>query len=220
MNYHQLVDHLFSNANQKYADFSKSLSNSDYQVIGIRIPLLREIVKEHKNDDDLLPIDFKLGQYLEIDFIYFGLSLSRLKTIDDQLAFLKTNIKKAKSWVITDTISPYLKKCPFEKYWDLYLALYQSKHTYDRRFAYVLGLKQYRDERILQVLPKLTLNEEYMVMMAEAWLLSTVAITYQDQIFDYLKTCRDLTLKRKTISKIYDSFRFDEHSKNRFKSLR
>ena len=220
MNYQQLVDHLFSIADQKYASFSKSLSNSDYQVIGIKIPILRNIVKEHKKDDELLVKDYILGQYLEIDFIYFGLSLVRLDNIDAQLTFLKQNIKKAKSWVITDTISSYVRKCPFEKYWDFYLSLYHSKHTYDRRFAYVLGLKHYQDERILGVLDKLTLNEEYMVMMSEAWLLATIAINYPNQIFDYLSNCSDLTLKRKAISKICDSFRFDESTKNHFKSLR
>jgi len=220
MNYQQLLEHLFSIADQKYADFSKSLSNSDYQTIGVKIPLLRSIIKEHKKDSDLLVKDFILGQYIEIDFIYFGLSLSRLDNVDAQLDFLKRNIKKAKSWVITDTITSFIKKCPFEKYWNLYLSLYQSKHTYDRRFAYVLGLKHYKDERILDVLNHLTTNEEYMVMMAEAWLLATIAISYPNQIFDYLSNCSDLTLKRKIISKICDSFRFDEITKNHFKSLR
>jgi 3-methyladenine DNA glycosylase AlkD len=59
-----------------------------------------------------------------------------------------------------------------------------------------------------------------MIMMAEAWLLATIAISYQDEIYDYLSKCQDQTLKRKTISKICDSFRFNEYAKNRFKSLR
>ena len=59
-----------------------------------------------------------------------------------------------------------------------------------------------------------------MVMMAEAWLLSVIAITNEDKVFDYLKNCPDLTLKRKAISKINESFRFSQISKERFKSLR
>ena len=59
-----------------------------------------------------------------------------------------------------------------------------------------------------------------MVMMAEAWLLATVAIDFPDPIFNYLKNTNDITLKRKTISKMCDSFRINEKQKQRFKSLR
>ena len=86
--------------------------------------------------------------------------------------------------------------------------------------VYIVGLKFYKDQRILKILKYLTLNEEYMVMMGEAWLLATVAIDYPNEVYDYLKDLKDMTLKRKTISKISDSFRFTDETKNRFKSLR
>ena len=86
--------------------------------------------------------------------------------------------------------------------------------------AFVLGLKFYKDERVLQTLPYIKENEDYMVMMAEAWLMATIAICFEDEIYEYLVKCKDLTLKRKTISKICDSFRFSDESKNRFKELR
>ena len=220
MNYQELKQSLLKIGDPKFRDFSKTLSNSDYQVIGVKNPALRELIKSHKNDADLRIDDFELGQYLEIDFIYFGLALTRLKTIDEQLSFLKENIKFAKSWAITDTLSTYLKKCSFEKYWDLFIDLYQSSYTYDRRLAYVLGLKHYQEPDILKVLSHLNYNEEYMVMMAEAWLLATIALKYSKEVYDVLKSCSDLTLKRKTISKIHDSYRFDDKTKERFQSLR
>lgn len=220
MNYNELEKYLFSIRNQKFADFSKSLSNSEYISIGVKNPVLKEIIKEHKLDNDLKTEDFKLGKYLEIDLIYFGLSLSRLNNIDDQLLFLKNNIKKAKSWAVTDCLSSYLKKITFDKYFDFFLKTYNSKYTYERRIAYVLGLKQYKDKNILKILPLIKLNEEYMVMMSEAWLLSFVALAYEKEVYDYLKDLEDITLKRKTISKICDSLRYSEESKNKFKELR
>ena len=45
-------------------------------------------------------------------------------------------------------------------------------------------------------------------------------IDYPDEVFTYLQNSGSLALKRKTISKICDSFRFDESEKERFKSLR
>ena len=138
----------------------------------------------------------------------------------EQLDFLKEKGKLAKSWAITDTLSTYLKKFTFDKYWPFFLSMYNSSFTYDRRLSYVLGLKHYKDKEILKILNYINLNEEYMVMMGEAWLLATIAIVYEKGVFDFLKNTDDIVLKRKTISKICDSFRFTEDSKNKFKSLR
>lgn len=220
MKYIELEKYLFANSDQKFASFSKSLSNSEYISIGVKNPVLRQIIKEHKQDYELDPKDFALGRYLEIDFIYFGLSLIRLNSVREQFRFLLDKVKLAKSWAITDCLATYLKKFSFSEYYDFFLKTYSSPYTYERRIAYVLGLKQYKDKQILKVLPLITQNEEYMVMMAEAWLLSSIAIIYEDEVYQYLKDLTDITLKRKTISKICDSFRFFEQSKERFKSLR
>ena len=210
MKYKELEEYLFSNRDQKFALFSKSLSNSDYISIGIKNPILKDIIKKHKDDLELKLEDFILGKYLEIDFIYFGLSLSRLNTIDEQLLFLKNNIKNAKSWAITDCIPSFLKKLPFDKYYDFFLNTYNSNNTYEERISYVLGLRYYKEKEVLKIIPLIKLNKEYMVMMAEAWLLSVIAITYPIDVFEYLKNTSDIALKRKTISKICDSRRIEE----------
>ena len=220
MNYKELKDYLLSSGDEKFSKFSKTLSNSDYLVIGVKNPILRQIIKEHVKDEELKTEDFVLEEYLEIDFIYFGLSLSRLKNIDDQLEFLRKNIRYAKSWAITDTVSTYVKKHDFAKYFEFFKAMYNTKHTYERRMAYILGLKHYKDEQVLKVLNNINENEEYMVMMAEAWLLATIAIQYPNEIFEFLKRSDDMTLKRKTISKINESFRISDDLKERFKALR
>ena len=220
MNYKDLEKHLFDIADGKFAEFSKSLSNSDYISIGVKNPLLRQLIKEEKEDQDLKLTDFNLGKYLEIDFIYFGLALVRAKTLSNQLDFLAENIKYAKSWAITDSIQTYLKKSDFGSFLTFFKKLYKSKYTFDRRFCYIFALKHWKNPRILEIFPLISTNEEYMVMMAEAWLLATVAIDFPDEVFDFLKRVDDITLKRKTISKMNDSFRISDDQKKRFKSLR
>ena len=98
--------------------------------------------------------------------------------------------------------------------------LHDSNFIYERRFCYVFGLKHWKNPRILDIFPLLQTNEEYMVMMAEAWLLATVAIQYPDQVYTYLEHLDDVALKRKTISKMSDSFRISDEQKVRFKKLR
>ena len=220
MKYKKLKEFLLANGDKKFSEFSKTLSNSYYKVIGVKNPILRQIIKEHVKDNELKTEEFVLGEYLDIDFIYFGLSLSRLKNVDDQLGFLKKNIRYAKSWAITDTVSTYIKKQDFAKYYDFFKSMHNTKHTYERRMAYILGLKHYKNEQILKVLDNINTNEEYMVMMAEAWLLATIAISYPNEIYEFLTNCKDASLKRKTISKIKESFRIDANTKDKFVSLR
>ena len=220
MNYKDLLNKLFEISDKKFADFSKSLSNSDYISIGVKNPQLKQIIKDHIKDNELKPEEFELGKYLEVDYIYFGLSLKRLNNIKEQLDFLKKNIHKAKSWAITDTASTYLKKMSFTDYWNYFKSTNSDKNTYTRRMAYILGLKVYKEKEILKVLDYIKPSEEYMVMMAQAWLLATIAIIYPDEIFDFLSSKADITLKRKTISKMCDSFRIREEIKTKFKSLR
>ena len=220
MNYNELEKYLFEICDSKFAEFSKSLSNSDYISIGVKNPVLRQLIKEHKDDNELKLEAFRLGKYLEVDFIYFGLALLRCKTLDEQLVFLENNIRNAKSWAVTDSIQTYLKKSTFDEFLKFYKKLYKSPHTFDRRFCYIFALKHWKNPRILEIFPFLTLNEEYMVMMAEAWLLATIAIAYPDEVFAYLKDTKDTTLKRKTISKMCDSFRISQSEKERFKTLR
>lgn len=219
MTYQELLMHLFSIRDNAFASFSKSISNSSYEVIGVKNPVLRAIIKEYR-DDELLTDNFVLGKYLEADFIYFGLSLSREKSINNQLKFLKEKIYLAKSWIITDCSSSFSKKTSFDDFYDFFTDMYQRKNIYERRMAYVLALKQYKDKRIKEILPLIKMKEEYMVYMAEAWLLSVIALTYEDNVFDSLAKTDDLILMKKTISKICDSYRFSEKSKNRFKKLR
>ena len=220
MTYKELERHLFEISDKKFADFSKSLSNSEYISVGVKNPVLRQIVKEHTKDENLRLVDFELGKYLEVDFIYFGLALSRAKTIEEQLNFLRDNIKKAKSWAITDSVQTYLKKSDFDTFYKFFKDLHNSNFIYERRFCYFFGLKHWKNPRIFDIFPLIQTNEVYMVMMAEAWLLATVAIQYPDEIFTYLESLDDPVLKRKTISKMCDSFRISDEQKVRFKKLR
>lgn len=78
----------------------------------------------------------------------------------------------------------------------------------------------YKDKRILEIFNHLNEFDEYMVYMAEAWLLATIAVIYQEEVFVQLTKLKDEKLKLKTISKICDSFRFTTEQKEKFKSLR
>ena len=59
-----------------------------------------------------------------------------------------------------------------------------------------------------------------MVMMGQAWFLATVAISFGDEVYNYLSTLDDQVLKRKTISKMCESYRISDELKLKVRSLR
>lgn len=220
MKYNDLLNLLLSMRDEKYAAFQKPLCNSDYEIIGIKIPVLKKIAKEHYKDKDLDMSEFEHHHYLEVEMLYFCLGMIQNKSIDDKLNFILENVKYADSWMITDTPNSYLKDLDFDRYFDFFKKTYLNKHIFTRRIAYILGLKVYRDNRILQILNLLKDDNEYMVTMGQAWLLASMAICYPEEIFNYLDKSKNITLRKKTISKIVDSFRISDEYKAKFKTLR
>lgn len=220
MTYNDLLELLLSQKDEKYAAFQKPLCNSDYEIIGIKIPVLKKIAKEHYKDKDLNMSEFEHHHYLEMEMIYFILGMLQNKSIDDKLDFIYKNVKYADSWMITDTPNGFLGGLDFDHYFEFFKNTYRSEHTYTRRIAYILGLKVYRDRRILQVLDLLKDDDEYMVTMGQAWLLASMAICYPEEIFNYLEKSQNITLRKKTISKVVDSFRIKDEYKAKYKTLR
>ena len=81
-------------------------------------------------------------------------------------------------------------------------------------------LRHYESPEIERIVPYIRYNEEYMIMMAEAWLLATIAIKHSDFVYGLLKDMDDEVLKKKTISKMVESYRISKEDKERFKALR
>ena len=64
-------------------------------------------------------------------------------------------------------------------------------------------------------------DNEYYVVMAEAWLISYLGIYYPDKTLEYLKTKPlEYNIVGRAIQKICDSFRINDDYKNKFKEIR
>ena len=220
MDYFAFKKLLFDSADNKNMEFAKKVFNTSYKIVGLMTPTLKRIIQEHYKDEDLNLSDFELGEYQEIDIAYLAIALKKAKTYKEQMEFLKNNLYFVKGWAVTDVLNQYLKKATFAEYFPFFGHFAKCKNTYEVRFAYIGMLKHYDSQDIEKIVPFLRYNEEYMVMMAEAWLLATIAIKNSDFVYDLLKNMDDVVLKKKTISKMNDSFRISKEDKARFKTLR
>lgn len=220
MDYFAFKKLLFDSADNKNMEFAKKVFNTSYKIVGLMTPTLKRIIQEHYKDEDLNLSDFELGECQEIDIAYLVIALKRAKTYKEQMEFLKNNLYFVKGWAVTDVLNQYLKKATFAEYFPFFEHFAKCKNTYEVRFAYIGMLKHYDSQDIEKIVPFLRHNEEYMVMMAEAWLLATIAIKNSDFVYNLLKNMDDVVLKKKTVSKMNDSFRISKEDKARFKTLR
>lgn len=214
MNINDYQEKLNQSIDPKYQKFSSSLSGSLLPLLGIRIPLLRSLIKEVKDDKSFDPQKLKLNQYLEYNLSYLAISLERLNDIKSQMEFLSINLVYAKGWQVTDTLVSYVRKLSFKEYFPYFKDLIQSKDTFTRRFAIVLMRRFASDKDISKAFTYLKDDKEYYVEMAWAWLIADVMFYQPSQALLILKRKQlSSTIKKKATQKIRDSYRVDEELK-------
>ncbi len=214
MNINDYQEKLNQSIDPKYQKFSSSLSGSLLPLLGIKIPLLRSLIKEVKDDKSFDPQKLKLNQYLEYNLSYLAISLERLNDIKSQMEFLSINLVYAKGWQVTDTLVSYVRKLSFKEYFPYFKDLIQSKDTFTRRFANVLMRRFASDKDISKAFTYLKDDKEYYVEMAWAWLIADVMVYQPSQALLILKRKQlSSTIKKKATQKIRDSYRVDEELK-------
>lgn len=214
MNINDYQEKLNQSIDPKYQKFSSSLSGSLLPLLGIKIPLLRSLIKEVKDDKSFDPQKLKLNRYLEYNLSYLAISLERLNDIKSQMEFLSINLVYAKGWQVTDTLVSYVRKLSFKEYFPYFKDLIQSKDTFTRRFAIVLMRRFASDKDISKAFTYLKDDKEYYVEMAWAWLIADVMVYQPSQALLILKRKQlSSTIKKKATQKIRDSYRVDEELK-------
>jgi 3-methyladenine DNA glycosylase AlkD len=186
----------------------------------IPIPRVREVTKAYLKEPALDLNEFPLNESVELTLVYFWIGLGRCSSFEEQMAFLETHLASANSWMITDGLPQAIIKVPSPVFLPYYRHWVASKEEYCKRFAYVMALTYYRED-VGPFIKGLRYDESYYVMMGQAWMLATFAITHFGVVVAFLKK-KDipLSLKRKTISKMVDSFRITPEQKEIVKSLR
>lgn len=217
-------------------EFRQALYGKDYdlasfkpaKMVGTSLPWavltsphVKEVCRRYEKDLGLDLGQFPLNETVEMTVSFFIISLRRIPDFKSQMRFLQRYLKFADSWMITDALGPYLRKHRAQDFLPYYEIFIESPHLYERRFAYVHALSFYREEDVTPFIEGIRFSEEYYLYMAEAWMLATFGITHFEQVSAYLKQ-KDvpLSLKRKAISKMRDSYRISSEEKEILKQIR
>ena len=96
-----------------------------------------------------------------------------------------------------------------------------SEDPFIRRWGYVLFISKMGRGRAEELLPLFHEDGHYTVQMAQAWLLSELAVFQPERILSSLpENGPSYGINGKAIQKICDSYRISREWKERFKALR
>lgn len=208
---------------EKYKNFHSGLCPGVNNIIGIRIPVLRDYAKKIKGQVDISAIS---NDYYE-EVMLKGMLIGLEKKLDFEK--ISNFIPLINNWAVCDTFCAGLKqiKNNKEKMW-LFLQNYiNSKKEFEVRFAVVTILDFYIDEqyidRVLKLL-KTVKHEGYYAKMAVAWAYSFCFIKFfektKNEFESFDKNNIDKFIYNKSIQKSIESYRLTKEQKNILKSMK
>lgn len=214
-------------SDQKYKKFHSGLCPGTNNIIGVRVPILRnyakELSKKYDTEELLQKIDNKYYEEIMLQGMLIGLGKQDFNNLKKQI---KQFVPKIDNWAICDTFCAGLKQT--KKYkkemWDFLQKYIQSDKEFEIRFAVVMILDYYIEKEYLKdifsVFDSIT-NDAYYVQMAVAWAISICLIKFYDETIKYLKIAKlDQFTYNKALQKAIESYRITKEQKEKLKNMK
>ena len=220
--YKEYLSYLEKISDKDNIEFSKKITMTNYEVLGIKTPILKSIAKDISKTDIESFFKYTGNKYYE-EVMIEGFVLSSIKDPDLFMKYFEKFILKIDCWAICDScISSYkiMKKYDFSNY--AYSLILDSRE-FIIRVGYIILMDYYIDDEHIKEILKLSLKESnyYYVNMAIAWLLSVCFIKYRVNTLELLKSKKlSPFVQNKTISKIRESYRVSDEDKELVNKLK
>lgn len=201
--------------------FHEKMPGSVLPWAKVRTPHIKEMAAKAALDPGFDLTMMPLDESVDLLQAYVFANLKRIPSFEEQLRFLDSKSPYLVSWMATDGVFQFFKKPTFALFQPFFLRLLKKSDVFSKRLAYVTALGFAKDEGHLLFLKHIQKDERYYVYMAEAWLLATIAIWDYSGVKALLLSDKlTIALKRKTISKMRDSYRIPEEVKEEVKKIR
>lgn len=217
---------LFQMQDLKYKEFHSNLCPNVDDIIGVRVPVLREYAKELYKNNKLSEIKIGNKYYEELVIQGMIIGFQTKEPIEEVIKQIKEFVPKINSWAVCDVFCAGLKitkKYPKEIF-NLIQGYLKSEKEYELRFAIVMLLDYYiNDEyidKVLQILNNVK-SDKYYVQMASAWAISICLIKYYEKTILFLEKCKlDKFTYNRAIQKAIESYRIQDNKKQELRKMK
>ena len=217
----KIKEKLLGLAEQKYKEFHSGLCPGTDNIIGVRVPVLRnyakELTKEYEINELLKQIDNQYYEEIMLQGMLIGLAKQDFETMKNQI---EEFVPKIDNWAVCDVFCAGLKatKKRKEEMWHFMQKYLRSDQEFEIRFGVVMILDYYLEEDYLEkdfkIFDSIT-SQAYYVQMAVAWAISIALIKFYDKTIQYLKNAKldDFTYN-KALQKAIESYRITDQKKH------
>lgn len=208
-----------------YREFNRKLIPGVENILGIRIPVLRNIVKEMSEDEREVFLNSLPHNYHEENIMHM-IIITEDKDFDKAKEMLLNFLPYVDNWQVSDVGIPKSFKSikDREGLLEFVKILISKEATYFKRYGISILMKLFLDDfynsEVLDMVANIK-SEEYYVNMMRAWFFQEAMVKRCDDSIKYLEEKKlDRFTHLKTISKCVDSRKIDEKTKLYLKSLR
>lgn len=223
----KIKEELKSLQDKKYKEFHSKLCPGTNNILGIRIPVLREYAKTLLKEKDFKTLINNIDDEYYEEIMLQGMLIGLVKKDFNEIKpYIENFIPKISNWAICDTFCAGLKitKKYKEEMWNLINKYVTSDKEFYIRFAVVMILDYYIEEEYIEADFKIFNNiksDKYYVQMAVAWAISICFIKYYEKTIEYIKTADlDEFTYNKAIQKAIESYRITKEQKDIFKKMK
>lgn len=217
---------LFKLQDTEYKKFHSSLLPGIDNIIGVRVPEIRKLVKELLKSDYINYLENNTNLYYEETMVE-GLIIATSKIdIDTKINYLRKFIPKIDNWAVCDICCSGFKlgKDDKDKLWNFILEYSNSNKEFELRFMIVMMMDYFLDDNYLDEVFKIIDSiyvDYYYTNMAIAWLISVAFVKKRDFTFNYLKNNKlSLFTYNNSLQKIIESNRVTKLDKEVIKKMK
>lgn len=223
--YQIFLNDLISIGEEKYKEFHQKLCFTKYEILGIRLPILRKLAKQISKTNKEEFLKYNTSTYYE-EVLLEGLVISHLKEEESFDKYFFDYIKKIDNWAICDTFCNSIKiveKNP-QKYFEIAKNLSVQEDEFIARTGLIIILSHFVKEEyqheIFKILDTIK-SDKYYINMAQSWLVCELYISFPKETECYLRKNKlNAFTQNKAISKIRDSYRITKEEKEYLNTLK
>lgn len=221
-----IIERLYELQDLKYQQFhAKLVPNIPAEsIIGVRIPLLKNLAKElYKDpvkDEFMMQLPHKYYEENQLHIMMICMEKDFKQCINQLEIFLPY----ADNWAVTDQSSP---KCFKKKHKELLPIINMwlaSDHVYTARYAINIYMREFLDDdfdtKYVDLISDKRSDEYYLNMMI-AWYFATALAKQYDAVIPYIENRKlDRWTHNKAIQKAIESYRVSDEHKAYLRSLK
>lgn len=221
-----LREYLYKAVDEKYREFQNSLCPNVNNILGVRIPKLREMAKTIAKDNPIEFLEKYVCEFYEEKMIY-GLVIGYMKSdLETRIKYLNKFVPMIDNWAVCDCACSTYKftQKNMEEMFEYIKKYVFSNKEFEVRFACIMLMDyflidEYIDE-VFQIFNNIKLDKYY-VEMAIAWAISVAFIKSEKKTRDFLdNNSLNVSTFNKALQKIIESNRVDDKTKEEMRKMK